>query len=141
MEMVRSGINKKLLRPFGCEVLCFISDPEVASVSERDGRTRAESAVDLAVDVMKDGIYVIGNAPTALIRLLDLVDEGKAAPALIVGFPVGFVNAAESKERLSGYSCPYITNLGRRVSPPAAQRRRPPKRRSSILFPVLCPKR
>jgi precorrin-8X/cobalt-precorrin-8 methylmutase len=63
---------------------------------------------------MKDGIYVIGNAPTALIRLLDLVDEGKAAPALIVGFPVGFVNAAESKERLSGYSCPYITNLGRR---------------------------
>jgi precorrin-8X/cobalt-precorrin-8 methylmutase len=64
--------------------------------------------------MMKGGIYVIGNAPTALLRLLDLVEGNKARPALIIGFPVGFVNAAESKERLSNSKCPYITNCGRR---------------------------
>ena len=114
MEMVRSGINKKLLNPFGCEVLCFINNPEVISMAEKNQKTRAESAVELAVDVMQGGIYVIGNAPTALLRLLDFVEKDNAHPALIIGFPVGFVNAAESKERLLESKCPYVTNVGRK---------------------------
>jgi len=114
IQMVRTGINKKLLNPFGCEALCFINDPETVSMAERNQRTRSESAVELAADMMKGGIYVIGNAPTALLRLLDLVEEDKARPALIIGFPVGFVNAAESKERLLNSKCPYITNCGRK---------------------------
>ena len=114
MEMVRAGINKKLLNPFGCEVLCFINNPEVISMAEKNQKTRAESAVELAVDVMEGGIYVIGNAPTALLRLLGFVEKGNAHPALIIGFPVGFVNAAEAKERLLESKCPYVTNVGRK---------------------------
>ena len=114
MEMVRSGINKKLLNPFGCEVLCFINNPEVISMAEKGQKTRAESAVEQAIDVMEGGIYVVGNAPTALLCLIDLVEKDNAHPALIIGFPVGFVNAFESKERLLGSRCPYITNCGRK---------------------------
>jgi precorrin-8X/cobalt-precorrin-8 methylmutase len=114
MEMVRTGINKKLLNPFGCEVLCFINDPETISMAERNQKTRAESAVDRAASSMEGGMYVVGNAPTALLRLLDLVDKHQVRPALIIGFPVGFVNAKESKERLLEAKCPYITNDGRK---------------------------
>ena len=114
MEMVRAGINKKLLNPFGCEVHCFINDPETISMAEKSQKTRAESAVELAADMMKGGIYVIGNAPTALLRLLNLVEKDKVRPALIIGFPVGFVNASESKERLLESNYPYITNCGRK---------------------------
>lgn len=114
MEMVRAGINKKLLNPFGCEVHCFINDPETISMAERNQKTRSESAMELAVGSVEGGIYVIGNAPTALLRLLDLVEEDKVRPALIIGFPVGFVNAAESKEKLLESKYPYITNCGRK---------------------------
>jgi precorrin-8X/cobalt-precorrin-8 methylmutase len=112
--MVRAGINKKLLNSFGCEILCFINDPETISMAARNQKTRAERAVDLAVSFMENGIYVVGNAPTALLRLLDLVEEDNIRPALIIGFPVGFVNAAESKEKLLESKCPYITNCGRK---------------------------
>jgi len=70
--------------------------------------------VDMAVSDMQDGIYVVGNAPTALLRLIELIGEGKAHPALIVGLPVGFVNAAESKAALMEMDYPYISNIGRK---------------------------
>jgi precorrin-8X/cobalt-precorrin-8 methylmutase len=71
-------------------------------------------AVEAAVDLMDGGIYVIGNAPTALLRIIELIRGGQAAPALVIGLPVGFVNAAESKAALADLDFPYITNLGRK---------------------------
>lgn len=120
IEMVKAGINKRLLRPFGCEVQCFINDSETISMAEKNQKTRAESAVELAAASMEGGIYVIGNAPTALLRLIDLVEGNRAHPALIIGLPVGFVNASESKEQLSRSGCPYLTNRGRKGGSAAA---------------------
>ena len=99
-NMARVGIRKSDLESFGTEVKCFMSDPEVGRIALRTGVTRAKAAVDAAMADMKDGIYAIGNAPTALLRLVELIQAGKAQPALIVGLPVGFVNAAESKAAL-----------------------------------------
>ena len=93
---------------------CFIKDEDVAKIASDNNLTRAEAAVDKACDIMEQGIYVIGNAPTALLRLIDLVKTGKATPALIIGFPVGFVNAAESKHDLIEMDFPYISNVGRK---------------------------
>jgi precorrin-8X/cobalt-precorrin-8 methylmutase len=93
---------------------CFIKDEDVAKIASDNNLTRAEAAVDKACNIMGQGIYVIGNAPTALLRLIDLVNQGKAEPALIIGFPVGFVNAAESKHDLIEMDYPYISNIGRK---------------------------
>ena len=78
------------------------------------GVTRAKVAVDMAVENMQDGIYVVGNAPTALMRLVELIKEREAQPALVIGLPVGFVNAAESKAALMELDHPYISNIGRK---------------------------
>ena len=80
----------------------------------RKGSTRAEAAVDIAISELNGGIYAVGNAPTALLRLIELIREKSIEPALVVGFPVGFVNAAESKAELMNTDCPYITNIGRK---------------------------
>ena len=93
---------------------CFIKDEDVVKTASDNNLTRAEAAVDKACDIMEQGIYVIGNAPTALLRLIDLIKTGKAKPALIIGFPVGFVNAAESKHDLIEMDFPYISNVGRK---------------------------
>ncbi|MCP3900389.1 MAG: precorrin-8X methylmutase [Desulfobacteraceae bacterium] len=93
---------------------CFIKDNDVAKIASENNLTRAEAAVDKACDIMDGGIYVIGNAPTALLRLIDLIKSGKATPALVIGFPVGFVNAAESKHDLIEMDYPYISNIGRK---------------------------
>ena len=113
-RMALSGIRKRDLVRFGCQVSCFIDDPEVAARAERENTTRAHVAVDVASDKMEGGICVIGNAPTALLRLLELIKEKKAAPALVVGLPVGFVNAAESKAALVESGWPHISNVGRK---------------------------
>jgi precorrin-8X/cobalt-precorrin-8 methylmutase len=113
-EMARVGIRKGDLGRFGSTVECLIADPAVRKRAETDGTTRARAAVDAAAERMSDGVYVIGNAPTALLRLLELVREKTAAPALIVGLPVGFVNAAESKAELLASAYPSITNVGRK---------------------------
>ena len=76
--------------------------------------TRSQAAVDAVLADMEGGIYVVGNAPTALLRLIELIKTGRAAPALVIGLPVGFVNAAESKAALMETDYPYITNLGRK---------------------------
>lgn len=113
-NMARVGIRKDLLKPYGAEVTCHMTAARVSRRAQREGITRAKAAVDLAVTEMNGGIYVIGNAPTALLRLLEHVADGSARPALIVGLPVGFVNAAESKEALLDGTVPYITNVGRK---------------------------
>lgn len=113
-EMARSGIRKTDAGRFGCVVECFMADPEVRQLAQAEGTTRARAAVDKAAERMAGGIYVVGNAPTALLRLLELIKEKKAAPALIIGLPVGFVNAAESKAALLDLDYPCVTNLGRK---------------------------
>ena len=113
-NMARVGIRKGELQRFRVSVECLIDKPEVAQAAKDKGTTRAKAAVDAALDQMDGGIYVVGNAPTALLRILELVQGNKAQPALIVGLPVGFVNAAESKEKLVKIDIPYISNIGRK---------------------------
>jgi len=113
-NMARAGIRTKDLAQFGAAVKCYMNDPGVHSKAKTNGTTRASVAVDAAVADMEGGIYVVGNAPTALLRLIELVIEKKARPALIVGLPVGFVNAAESKAALIETGYPYISNVGRK---------------------------
>jgi len=113
-NMARVGIRKSDLERFGTEVKCFMTDPEVCRIALKTGTTKAKAAVDAAIPDMENGIYVIGNAPTALLRLIELVKEKKAKPALIIGIQVWFVNAAESKANLIAMDQPYISNIGRK---------------------------
>jgi precorrin-8X/cobalt-precorrin-8 methylmutase len=113
-NMARVGLRKNEMDHFKVKATCFISDPKVAETAAKHGITRAEAAVDAALEKMAGGIYVVGNAPTALLRLLELMNKGTAKPALIIGLPVGFVNAAESKESLISMDRPYISNVGRK---------------------------
>ncbi len=113
-NMARVGIRKKEIQDFGGKVSCLIADEAVAKKAKDAGTTRALAAVDMACDRMEGGIYVVGNAPTALLRLIELIKNKKANPALVIGFPVGFVNAAESKDELMALDFPHITNKGRK---------------------------
>lgn len=113
-EMAKAGIRKAGLEAFGCMVSCYMADPDVGEDALARGVTRALAAVEKAAPLVRDGIYVVGNAPTALLRLLDLLREGAARPALVVGLPVGFVNAAESKDALMRTDIPHISNRGRK---------------------------
>ena len=113
-NMARAGIRKSEVYRFGGSVECLIGDSTVAQVAKESGCTRAMAAVDAAVPLMKGGIYVIGNAPTALLRLIELMGSGEAQPSLVVGLPVGFVNAVESKSELEKMAVPHITNAGRK---------------------------
>lgn len=113
-NMARVGIRKKEIHDFGGKVSCLMAEKAVAKKAKETGTTRALAAVDMACDQMENGIYVVGNAPTALLRLIELIKNKKANPALIIGFPVGFVNAAESKDALMALEFPYITNKGRK---------------------------
>lgn len=121
-EMARSAIPARRMLPLGCETLCLMNDPRVAEQAREKGTTRATAAVQALGKEIAGSIMVIGNAPTALITLLDELDKGKCpAPVLIVGMPVGFVNAAESKELLRQRTdLPHITVLGRKGGTPAA---------------------
>ncbi|MGD9017031.1 MAG: precorrin-8X methylmutase, partial [Desulfobacterales bacterium] len=112
-QMARAGIRQGDVQAFGCRLECLISEPTVVHAAKALGTTRALAAVDAAIPLMSGGITVVGNAPTALLRLIDLVKRKDIRPALIIGLPVGFVNAAESKEALLSLDCPYITNVGR----------------------------
>jgi len=113
-NMARTGIRKASIERFGGEVCCLMASQEIARTAQAAGTTRAETAVDAVADQLDQAIYVVGNAPTALLRLIELVSAGKARPALIVGLPVGFVNAAESKAALLDLDVPFITNVGRK---------------------------
>ena len=114
-EMARMGIPERRMAPLGCRVECYMNDAAVKEKALREKTTRALAAVDSVLHRLDGGIYVVGNAPTALLRLLEWMDKGKCRPALIVGMPVGFVNAAESKALLMAQkTIPYITISGRK---------------------------
>lgn len=113
-QMGRSGINKRALARYGGEVYCFISDEDVAETAKRNGTTRATASMDKAAEMKKPLIFAIGNAPTALVRLYELMEEGKINPALIIGVPVGFVNVVQSKELIMESKAPYIVAKGRK---------------------------
>ncbi|MTJ06429.1 precorrin-8X methylmutase [Anabaena sp. UHCC 0204] len=114
-RMVAEGVTRKRL-PKNNKVLCTLNDPEVPQLAKRLRNTRSASALELWRFHIEGAIVVIGNAPTALFRLLEMLDEGVPRPALILGFPVGFVGAAESKAALAADSrnVPFITLHGRR---------------------------
>lgn len=112
-NMVRAGVNKARLAGFGSELLCHVADPEIAEMAHRQGVTRSLLAMRRGV-AEGCGIFLIGNAPTALFALLDLVRSGQAKPALVVGVPVGFVGAAEAKEALIASGLPFISCRGRK---------------------------
>jgi precorrin-8X/cobalt-precorrin-8 methylmutase len=112
--MARSGINAAGLACHGCRVTCLIQDPQICRSALEAGNTRAAAAVEAALPEMEGGIYVVGNAPTALLRLIAIITEGRARPALVIGLPVGFVNAAESKADLIAMDYPSIANIGRK---------------------------
>lgn len=113
-QMARSGINKRVLEKFGGEAVCFMSDPDVAAEAKERGVTRAAVSMERAAKLNRTLILALGNAPTALVRACELLEEGAMKPALIIGAPVGFVNVVESKELLLTEDVPYIVARGRK---------------------------
>lgn len=113
-QMVRAGINKTILEALGGEALCFMADEDVAKASKDNGTTRATASMDKACLLDRPLIFAIGNAPTALVRLYELIIEGRLKPELIIGVPVGFVNVVESKELIMDLKIPYIVAKGRK---------------------------
>lgn len=113
-NMAKAGINKAALARLGSEAVCFMSDADVAERAEYDGTTRAAASVDKAAKISKPVIYAVGNAPTALVRLSELISERVFVPALVIGVPVGFVNVVQSKELIMSAGVPYIVARGRK---------------------------
>ena len=113
-QMARSGINRRVLEKFGGEAVCFMSDPDVAAEARERGETRATVSMERAAELEGPVILAVGNAPTALVRACQLMDEGKLSPALVIGVPVGFVNVVESKQLLLTMPVPYIAARGRK---------------------------
>ena len=114
VNMLRAGINKRKAAAMGSEINCFISDEKIAQKAKKEGITRSMMCMREAVQDPDNQIFVIGNAPTALFELIRLVRDGAADPSLIIGTPVGFVGAAESKLELEKLEIPFITLRGRR---------------------------
>ena len=113
VEMVLAAINKKSIGDLGLKAVCYISDSMVAEQARMLGKTRSETAMRRAAKDMDGGIIAIGNAPTALYEVIKMAREGITKPALIIGMPVGFVSAVESKEELAKMNdVPFITNIG-----------------------------
>lgn len=113
-QMAKSGINKAALNRCNCEVRCFMSDEDVAVKAKEEGVTRAAISMRKAVAIKKPLVIAVGNAPTALIELDELIKNGNISPKLIIGVPVGFVNVVESKELIMKAGIPYIVARGRK---------------------------
>jgi len=113
-NMALSGINKAALEKLNCEAQCYMSDADVAAAAKADGTTRAVASMNKAMLLDGPLIFAIGNAPTALIRLYELIVEGFLSPALVVGAPVGFVNVVQSKELIMQTNVPCIVARGRK---------------------------
>ena len=113
-QMAFSGVNKKVLEKFGGKAVCFMSDPDVAAEAKERGETRATVSMERAARLEGPLVLAIGNAPTALVRACELMEEGKMAPALVIGAPVGFVNVVESKELLLTMNVSHIVARGRK---------------------------
>ena len=113
-QMAKAGINKKALARCGGQVHCFMADEDVAALARERGMTRATASMDKAAAMNENFIFAIGNAPTALVRLYELIEERKINPKLIIGVPVGFVNVVPSKELIMQTQVPYIVARGRK---------------------------
>ncbi len=113
-QMAKSGINKRALARYGGEVYCFVADEDVAQAAKENSTTRSTANIDKAAALNKPLIFAIGNAPTALVRIYELVQEGKLKPELVIGVPVGFVNVVQSKELIMETETPYIVARGRK---------------------------
>ena len=117
---VIGGLNKQNLKDFRVEVICNISHPDIVNEARKYNKTRAQTSMRIAASQMEGGIVVIGNAPTALLEVIQMVRGGTVTPALVIGIPVGFVSASESKEELATLNVPFITNYGRKGGSPCA---------------------
>lgn len=113
-NMAKAGINKKELKKYGGEVFCFMADEDVAACAKQRGTTRAAVSMDKSCFIDRPVIFAIGNAPTALVRLHELITEGRISPLLIIGVPVGFVNVVQAKELIMDTSTPCIVARGRK---------------------------
>ena len=113
-------LNKQNPKDFGNNVVCNISEPSIMEAAKEAGKTRAQMSMRIAKEDMNGGIVVVGNAPTALLEVMEMIREGITKPALVIGIPVGFVSAVESKEELAKMDIPFITNLGRKGGSPCA---------------------
>ena len=113
-------LNKQNPKDFGNNVICNISEPSIMEAAKETGKTRAQMSMRIAKEDMNGGIVVVGNAPTALLEVMEMIREGITKPALVIGIPVGFVSAVESKDELSKMDIPFITNLGRKGGSPCA---------------------
>ena len=107
-------LNKQNPKDFGNDVICNISEPSLMEAAKKEGKTRAQMSMRIAKEEINGGIVAIGNAPTALLEVMQMIREGYTKPALVVGIPVGFVSAVESKEELAKMNIPFITNQGRK---------------------------
>lgn len=112
--MAMSGINKRMLAKHGGKVCCFIADEDVAAAAKANGTTRSTESMEKAASIEGPVIFAIGNAPTALIALHDMIREKRISPALVIGVPVGFVNVVQSKELIMETDVPYIVARGRK---------------------------
>ncbi|MEX0640976.1 MAG: precorrin-8X methylmutase [Nitrosopumilaceae archaeon] len=117
---VIGGLNKQNLNEFGNNTICNISNPIIVEEAKKYNKTRAQTSMRMAALEMNGGIVVIGNAPTALLEVIQMIQEGVTTPALIIGIPVGFVSSPESKEALQALDVPFITNKGRKGGSPCA---------------------
>ena len=113
-------MNKQNPKDFGNNIICNISEPSLIEAAKKENKTRAQMSMRVAKEEMNGGIVVIGNAPTALLEVMQMIKEGITKPALIIGIPVGFVSAVESKEELAKMDIPFITNQGRKGGSPCA---------------------
>ena len=113
-------LNKQNPKDFGNNVICNISEPTIIDAAKEAGKTRAQMSMRIAKEKINGGIVVIGNAPTALLEVMEMIRERITKPALVIGIPVGFVSAVESKDELAKMDIPFITNQGRKGGSPCA---------------------
>lgn len=113
-NMALAGVNKKELAKYGGEAHCFMAEEEVTKIAKERGVTRAAVSMEKAAQIEKPVIFAIGNAPTALIELYEMIKSGKYRPAFIIGVPVGFVNVEAAKDLILKTDVPYIINRGRK---------------------------
>jgi precorrin-8X/cobalt-precorrin-8 methylmutase len=117
---VIGGLNKENLREYGNKAICNISEQKIVEEAKKLNKTRAQTSMRMAASEMNGGVIAIGNAPTALVEVIQMIKENVTRPALVIGIPVGFVCAVESKDELQTVDIPYITNKGRKGGSPCA---------------------
>ncbi len=113
-------INKQRVKEFGNNIICKISDSEIVLQAQKENKTKSQMSMRMASSDIDGGIVVVGNAPTALLEVIQMIKEKVVKPALVIGMPVGFISAAESKEELAKMDVPFITNKGRKGGSPSA---------------------